>query len=358
MLFCIWVILIVLDMFFAYIKRESKILILLNLLFIWVLMSGYSRGIDIGNYRNDYITVAFRNYASVFTDPGYSLLVKICALQGLSFFQFKKIVSAIFISILFVGIYRLKVNNMYVLGCYLMYQVVMDSIQYRNFLGMALVVLGFSFLQRNDLKGKMIYGVFIVFASTFHTVMIVYLLYLLKDNKWIKKYYKKLLIVLVLLISIMTYLNNRRIPFIENVITLFLRGDTLNIGYLQTDSSIAFLLPLLSLIMYITLLYIYKKRKKVWILDWVYSIDIISLLFIPFCIMSFQWYRIIRNMNILNYCAIQKECSHLRSEKQRINIYACSILIIVFWMYCDFYRFIGLEGTKTIFMNNFFLGIN
>lgn len=355
MFFAIFLFLLVCDLCMGYKGKTSKVLICVNFIYMWVFISGYCEGIDIGNYINDYNTLSTRNYVSVFNDPGYILVIGELAKRGFSFFEFKKVATFVGLFLIYFSIYRMKKwNMMLVLGAYLVYEIFMDTIQYRNFMGLAFLMLGLSFLLENDIKGKICYLVCIIIASSFHSVMIVYLLFLLKDNELIFKYFKRVVGGLFILIIFITFINDRTIPFLRLILNFFGKTNIIGSGYSKANGSVAFILPLVSLILFIWVLSRYNRDYKN--VSEIYKIDYLAVLFIPVCLMSFQWYRIIRNLNLINYVAISDLLEKKKENRlAKRNIMAILIALLVFWNMSDLIRFIGIDSISTVFTNNYFL---
>ena len=175
-----------------------------------------------------------------------------------------------------------------------------------------------------------------------------YLLFLLKDNKYV---YRIAIGISVLFIGA-TALNNMRVPFIHT----FMKWLDMGIdAYVDGISSFAFLLPVFTLIYYIYIFRFFSNRSDRYEYKVILKIDYISLFAIPFCFMSFQWYRIIRNLNMLNYCEISNLKKVAKKSLMRKYILILSFAVMAIWMYAEFIRFVGWDSVMTIFENNIYI---
>ncbi|GFI44564.1 hypothetical protein IMSAGC018_02245 [Lachnospiraceae bacterium] len=344
--YCIGLILI--NYIASYYGKKPKIIILLNFILMFVLISGYFEGVDIFNYRYSYFRVGSGYDGNFKTDVGYHMLEILFARNGVDFFVFKKVLTFAGLLLFFIGVSRLSYNPCYVYATYLLYQVVMDTIQFRNFLGFCVLMFALPFLFKENKKSHIIYAILIVIAGSFHFVMCWYLLFLLKDNKYV---YRIAIGISVLFIGA-TALNNMRVPFIHT----FMKWLDMGIdAYVDGISSFAFLLPVFTLIYYIYIFRFFSNRSDRYEYKVILKIDYISLFAIPFCFMSFQWYRIIRNLNMLNYCEISNLKKVAKKSLMRKYILILSFAVMAIWMYAEFIRFVGWDSVMTIFENNIYI---
>lgn len=321
---------------------------------MFVLISGYFEGVDIFNYRYDYAQLAagFRGMFEI--DFGYYLLEVFCASKGMDFFTFKKILTFFGLVLFFIGVKKLSFNPCYVFAVYLSYQIVMDTIQFRNFMGFCVFMFALPFLLKDNRKSHIIYAVLIIIAGSFHVVMYWYLIFLLKNNKYV---YRIAVAICILFIS-MTLMNNMKVPFIDIVVRyLYSLKNIVSYtgGTSAGGSSYAFFLPTVTLIYYILVFRYFSRKAENSEYRNVLKIDAISLFAVPFCFMAFQWYRIIRNINIYNYCMISNLKRDARKSPIRKYIVVCSFLVLSIWMYAEFFRFVGWESVMTVFENNIFV---
>lgn len=361
------VFLIIVDLVCAYYSKKPRLVIVLNFVFMFVILSGYFEGVDIFNYKYNYAQVAYGSSGIFQSDVGYALLERFCATRGFTFYTFKKICTLLSLIFLFKGIDFLTENPCFVYAGYLLYQIALDTIQFRNFMGCCFFVYALHFLFEDKMKSKIMYIIFILIAASFHTVMILYLLFLIKDAKYILRIGAGVCVF----VGALTILNNMRIPFMRQIVFVakyFLKTGDFSAYYSLTGpwdgSSYAFVLPIATLVAYIFIYrYFYKKTTDIEYYKIILNIDLVSLFSVPLCLIGFQWYRIVRNLGILNYCGVAEAKNRINSTSRATNnnrrVMVFFLLVIVFvWMYMDWFRFIGWDNLKTVFENNIYINSN
>lgn len=360
MILAILVILILLNFLLGFYNKKKNTLLFINFVFILIFMSGYAEGVDIFAYKYNYELFA-EGKEMMFDDIGYVVLSKLCVNLNLTFWGFKFLATFLALLLLFSGIKRLHVNPHFVLACYMSYQMMTDTIQYRNFLGWCILFFSFPFLFENTRKGNVKYIIGVIISALFHSALLANLLFILIGKKSIIRFMRNTIIFVGVVLSVLTLLNNYRVPFIDIVINMF-SLDYVG-GYTNEAASgphgVSYLLSIITVIAEITFFgyqfRIYKPDEKAKNL---FNIDKLSVLFLPLCIMSFQFYRLIRNIKLLSLCGVdwcyQK---NLRSSNHRRIVLAFCIVFLGFWIYSDFFRFVTLNNMRTLFDNNIYWSV-
>lgn len=356
MLLVITIFIAILDFIMGCLKKKSRLLVVVNFFITWIIISGYFSGVDIDNYRYDYFILTYGG-KSMFSDLGYVLLCKLFIGFGIDFFMFKKIVVFICLTLVFYSIKRMNGNILMIMSYYLIYQSVFDAIQFRNFIGFSILMVAYIFLMENTKKSKFIYLTLILLSSLFHSVMIVYCIYLLIDDDKLSIKLRNIIIIFSIILTLFTFVNGKSIPLISN---FFMSDNNMNIYLSSSGDSLAFILPITILSIFIFFeRYLIKMKRLNNFNTKVFNIDLLTCIFIPLFIVSFQWYRILRNIVVLNEISFSNEIDKLPfGSKLRNNIIIAFLLIIIIFYYSDVVRFLLVDNYLTVFKNNVFITDN
>lgn len=343
MLFSLDVLLILLNVYFFYKKKRSIIVDIVTGVYIWIVISGYYEGIDIYAYISDYYRLMYTGESQFDGDIGFYLFQYWFTLQGYSYIVFKQFIVFVAVYFMMNGIRKISTNVHLIYAYYLSYQLVLDTIQFRNFIGFAFFMFAIRYLIEEGKYNKFKYLFLISIATCFHSIMILYSLFVFKDNKYIVSTVFYFSIILALI----TLLNGFQIPLVQEFFSLGHAGDYLS-G--SATSSFAFLLPIITIISYyIIVRKIQKNNPDNKLIATVVNMDKIVMFSLPLCISSFQWYRLIRNMNIFHYAVISG------NNRKDVLISIWLLFLLAFWIYCDWIRFVTIEGVMTVFENNVYI---
>lgn len=165
-------------------KKHWKYNYLVGLLGLIVLafiagVTNIGHNADYVAYMNDYNISPHQGSADYHFEKGYTYLALFFYKLNFSYQQFRIIFACIAVAILFVGIYRFTRNVVLVTALYGLTVFVLDSVQIRNFMVLALVVLGSSFLIDGSAKNTMISIFFILLSGQFHSMGYLFLLVVL-----------------------------------------------------------------------------------------------------------------------------------------------------------------------------------
>ncbi|GIN58833.1 hypothetical protein J8TS2_31520 [Lederbergia ruris] len=317
----VYLLILFLNLIFAFRNKGSKILTIITIIVIILLVGnagpGYTFWSDYDNYLRHYgeisITGLFDNLQVL-----YTALMKAGTLFKLDFFTFRVILTGIcFIIIYKVVIQRYSCNSNYVFLLYIMYPMIIDSEQFRNFIAMTILLVAIIFLEKDSFKGKLKFLILVFVATAVHTSFIFYAILIFVNTKHKNKLIKTIA-VLTIFFSIVIVLNNNQIPFIQQIINLVDVEKAEK--YLSTSTDIGFLIPVLLQITNLLLLNWARKiiaRKSnsteghelinesgyrdLNFSNLIFWINVLSTVFIPLFIMNVHFYRLIRNLLILNF---------------------------------------------------------
>ena len=353
-------ILLLCNVFFAFHKTHSVLIFRLTFIFVWILYFGNTLNPDLLNYEVIY------NSSSVTPDVGFRFIVQLSKYFGLDFKAFVFVISLICLLLIFYSIGKFTKNKNFVMALYMIYPFVFDIIQLRNFIAMAIVIFSIQFLLKRDMKNKRYYIIGICLASSIHILMFVYISFLFINLEYEKKNKNVKLLVMITTIScLFVFLNGNSLSFLSQITFLapgkYLYYFTKKLGY-------GFLVNWFFSLLSFYMVYISRKRiKQNWntnasnkyrlkFVDLVFWINVLSLAFFPFYMLNINFYRLYRNLSLLNYTvyAIAND-SYVDSGnkgRRQYNIYIILSLSILF-IY-DVVLNYGLVF-KPIFENNIFI---
>lgn len=351
--------LIILNIYFGYKKIRNRECIVVSVILMIILMAYNSGGADIITYR------AFYNYALngvdvQFPEQGYNLVQKIGTLFDMDFYTWRLCVVIVCFLLIKSTLDEFDVNPHIVITFYMSYSFFMDTIQMRNFMAVAIICYSFKYYCRGGIKNSILFTLLIITASLFHKVAIFYLLLLLYKNKEMKKI-NKLVFVVMLLAFVFFAINNSMLSLLANFMSRFMdeRG-----GYIIARTRFSFIpIVILQLSYYFVSKKIYKMNIN---MDsehnnnfsrCVYEINNVVIWGFPLLLFSFLFYRIIRNILILNYInlAIFIEAKEKKSSI-RLKYLLVGLVLTVLWFILDFGMINNFENTiEPIFKDNYFL---
>ncbi|MFL2028499.1 EpsG family protein [Loigolactobacillus zhaoyuanensis] len=122
-------------------------------------------------------------------EPGYRVLTRIGALLGFNYQQFRLVLVAIFLIILYRGIQRLTPHTAGFMALYFFYPFFLDVIQLRNFMMMTLLVYASHFLLEKTYRNLALFTLFVLLGASFQVLGVLYLLviplyYFDEHNLW------------------------------------------------------------------------------------------------------------------------------------------------------------------------------
>lgn len=355
-----------LNFMFSFFRRHSKIVTLLSFVFIWILFWGNTNNPDLSNYMIYYEEVKMNviTFSNDLREPGYFFINLIFAKLGFSYHYFMAVVTLICYLLIFSTIRKYTNNYNCILLLYCIHLFIFDIIQIRNFISVSLFIFAIRFLIKDNIKNRVKYTLIICIASTIHTTSLFFLLALLiKDNK--QNHLIKFIAIFSILGCIIVFFNGNKIPFISAIMENMLRG-TVRGRYLTVEVPIRYILTLFTLqVLNFTMLYLCKRNmdiaydyisdnKNLDIIKFVnviFWINALSFMFLPFCMQSINFYRLMRNNNILNFTCVAITNGYFNKRDKRKLIFNtfCILAVIAWYMYDLSLNFWII---KNIFENN------
>ncbi|MBX4264094.1 EpsG family protein [Clostridium estertheticum] len=345
-------------------KKKSKIMFYILLLFTWLMFGWNTFNADYYTYEQTYYSIGLYNgYNAYFQsiEIGYRFINKIAYALGLDYSTFIIVFSAI--GLLMIGNTILKYSQKpsYVLALYFIYPFLMDVVQIRNFMAMAIIIYGVRFLISSKKLDKVWFIIFVLLASSFHKTAIFYITLLFARVSNRNKLIKWVSCVMVFFWSLPLLMN---IPFISSILG--------GIKYFSTDTS---LVTKMGYFIYfgIDILLVRFSYKKIKCTDSevslnnikehtsfdimnftniILNINIIMLCMYPLIFFSVEFIRIYRNLLPLNYILFSNVVTGLNNRVSMLIFKISAFIFVVLsgWLFTVYIS--GSSVFYPIFTNN------
>lgn len=345
-LMLIWLFLIIIGIA----QKDSKFWAIVILTFAWILVGWNYESPDMENYvwkyeASDTWFGAFFGTGSV--EPGYSFLCYLGNKLGLSFMQFKQIVSAISYVLILSFIFSVGRNYALVAACYLASIFVIDVVQIRNFFAMAVFLFGFRYLLKPLMKPTDVakYIVCALIASSIHISMVLSFLFLL-SKKSIKLWHVIVLVVAAFLMKATIFgfftntLDSDKVGRYEGLSSIL--GGVANTVVFCTSASV--------------IMWAYKKQiKRKSLSSFLYdglalkNSNLLLLVVIPFLFDNGSYSRLLKDVLIANYAYL----SFVLRGKEKFILYGYVLFFLLYYVFLDENRLMIFDA---VFKYNDFFG--
>lgn len=285
---------------------------------------------------------------------GYVFLEKIFNKAGCDFYFFRGVIIVASFILLWIGLEKLQINGNIAFALFAIFPYEYDIIQLRNFFALAIVIFSLQFIFFYVSKKRiLIYIVLILIATSIHSLSIIYLILIfsnqfITEKKWIRQLLT-LIFCLILVISI-AFKNN---VLIQNILTkLFysFNSDKAS-AYITGNIGWGFLSFWIMHGVFLLCAYILKKGrynfetdKKQMVVEQLFWTDLIIACTFPLCIMNVNFFRIYRNLFILNYGQLGMLCKMPHGKRKWIGI----IIFVAGYIYILQYN-LNIEPEKIIY---------
>lgn len=289
--------------------KKSKAVFVVEFLMAWVLIAGNYQNADYEQYL-----IRYDSGLDVFVDIGFSYLCNFFNGLGWSYQEFKTLLSFVCLLLIFRTIS--KVSRYPALGgaVFLIFPLIIDVTQFRNFVSYSIVVFAIPFLFEKEKSGLFKYIIAVLVASSIHTLSVFYLLFALSRLK-LKTWLVGALFLGVLLIK-------------ESAKLFFtISFETEKLDNSSTTSIAGAIFNVLIVIANIAIIWYVSKHNKedlsnkkfLWMSfctekTWLYC-NCLFVLIIPFLFDFANYSRIYRNMVFLNMIFIANSYYLKRSTK-------------------------------------------
>lgn len=351
----IYLFLIIINGVFAFNKKQDKLLQFGSIAFLTIIMLGSYSAPDYLSYLNDY-TLMIETGTSSFKDVGFVFIENFFVNLNFNYSFFRLSIIIVSIILIYRGLKDYKINFHYIISLYMTYQFFMDTMQLRNFLAVSIFIYGLQYILNMEKKNKFKYLIFVLIASSVHSSIIIYSIFIIFEFLLSKKKILKIALTISTICSIVIYffpsiINNFSFLFkIINKEDIFLRYFS-NVG-----KSLGFILPLLSFLICCCLYQLFFKDKLQLMSKQIWGLNVISMFFFPLIVIDPTWYRVIRNLNILNYSGFWLLYNQEDTFKMKLISYFIPYFIVIIWFIIECLIWIGPEKILPIFqLNDFWL---
>lgn len=286
-------------------KHNESLTLILILLMVVIIMGGNNKNPDTIVYKNMYLMKFYNK------NIGFGYLIQLSKNIGLSLDLFRLIIAIIGILLInsVVRQYLPKRFQILFYFFYFIYPFFIDIVQIRNFISMAILVYALNILKDGTIKSKIYYSILILLASSLHSVFIVYLPlvfieYIFKNRR--VKYIVYVFFAIILLLS----LNRDFVNVLVQAFSPLLLDSIQDIDHYITQSTsfggyVRWGICLINIyLVNYSYGYLSNRKSNVGILNltkYVLWANIYSMLFLPMVLITLDFYRIQRNLTILNY---------------------------------------------------------
>ena len=284
-------------------SRSLYYIIVLALYFF--LITSNATGKDIVVYYNRYVYTRDLYISPEFI---YNYLAILFYNLGFSFYVFRAVLTFVSGCLAYLTLRKLNANICFVVFLSLPSIIFMDSMQVRNSICVYLLIWALGFLLSENKNSTLLYILSIALMTLIHTAFIFYILLLIVKlhDETIKKIVLGFLVLASVFLILITFLNGNYIPFIEELLSAFLgNGDDRSVRYL-TSGHYGFLYPLMLHLFNLGLMYSLKKDilemsiKEQKLFEIIFTINLISMLLVPFIMMNMNYYRYLRTAFVVS----------------------------------------------------------
>lgn len=346
MLIALFIIILGVNLFLAFWEKTFKCVILLTNFLIFVLLTGSRDEIDLKSYLiiYDMPDIVENGFQILF----YGLMKNFHHL-GFSFFEFRGLIFGISLFCIYVFFRKISLNMHLMYSFYMLYLLFLDYIQFRNCFGASLFYVALLFLVLQKKNWKIWFSVFVVLASLVHSSFWAYLIFLLiPSERWENAKMIKTIALLAFSFSIFVVFFRNALSFTTDVISIVDGEKSLRYAERSTNFGGLYFIFLHLFSSFIIGLMSWKyddfhgghyalkvdgelinvKRS----LRMIFYVDLLAFALCPFIVYSITFYRLLRNLYLLNIAGFSIYGLKNRSVCMTFLLVFYSIL----WIFIEF----------------------
>lgn len=301
----------------TFLRKESKIIVLLTIIFLWILMGANTQNPDIYAYQVSYYSGELDSL-----EIGYWLLETIFNNLGFTYQTFRMVICGVGILLMHNTINKITDKKSIFYMLYFIYPFFLDIVQIKNFLAMAIFIYSIRYLKDNNKYDALKYIVCILIASLIQITALIYLPIVFIINKRKTVIFKFLFIESVTIVMFVCVNNDLLSLISQIIIKIFGNVDDRIYIYMYKQTNWGFLFFWALQFMNCLLIYYCNKlhqkyeskykelisRRKSYIgyedkqkyLNIIMWINIFAFLFLPFYVFQATFSRFMRNIIPLN----------------------------------------------------------
>lgn len=326
--------------------------------FITLLMLVIFMGGNVVNPDNNIYKIIYYQLDFFSKDVGFGILVFIAKKIGISLLQFRLIIS-IFGFLIIDLITRKYISPDYRCAFYWIYFIFpffYDLIQIRNFLGLVFFIVSIYWISKDEIKGDVLFLIFIALAALMQKTFLFYMPFIIIGKLLKKRMFKQLIAALgVFFIALSA--NKKIVSTIANF-ALSTVADSLSgvSKFLGVSSGHGWMVLwfwtfvnlYMSYAIYIQMMsyrdknYLLYSNEKIGFSKTIYWLNLYCIIALPFYIMNFNFFRIERNLQVINLIDafmlfdIQYRNKKYVSKNKKYWLIRSSVIIITIlgiWLY-------------------------
>lgn len=322
-------------------KKKSNALCFGALLIIFVLMTFNYYGPDIEVYVKTYELVGkapslSSAFDSTYMEQGYVVLMFLANKMSLDFYAFRIVITLICLALFMSAIKYFKVNPNFIIGLYMVHLFFFDTIQFRNFIVQFIILFAIRYLFRKSCFSMFKYIFCVAVAGSIHVVAWIYLSLLLVRFLNKQRTYNR-----VLALSLLIFLSSILLrPLFPQILNLISRVVNRGAGYLSNSSRISYIIVMAFYLLSLMVLYSYRNKLLVKTkINEIIKIKIVIGLFLSLCIIDGSFYRIFRNLFLLDMIGMALLYNGMKSRTKASDIVLSSQFVFVGgWLAFDLIR--------------------
>lgn len=305
-------------------KKSLTLFFVLLFMLMWIIMGFNTQNPDYEYYNNLFLRAKHGiSYHAV--ETGFWFLINISVKLGIDYSMFIKIYTLIGLMLIGNSIVKYTKKSSLVLLLYMCYPFLLDVVQIRHFMAMAIFIFAMRYLEEYSKKNLLKYIACIVIAASQQIIALSFLVYILVYFTDQKK--ATALAVIFTIVNVICYRYALRTSLITRILSL--RDKTIDYsgGYTVRQLLLYVCFYIFLILFCVFLKKINKKNDNNFFM---YKICLYSTIFIPFLMIDFQYTRLFRGSIIVLYIFITRQISALRKENRVLfTIMLVFIMILV-----------------------------
>lgn len=287
---------------------------------------------DNETYEYYYNAVDYKSY-----DYIWGFLMNCGNFIGLNFYQFKAVIIMIAIFLIFYALKDETTNLYYVVLMYTISFVFIDSQVLRNFLSMSILLFSIRYLENIEYKRNILkYLICIIIATGIHKAFIIYAVLLIMMKFKNKQSLKKIIGIVGIFLLVITFINGK-IPFLDSLLKYIDLGEKSSVFTTKTKfGAIPVILLHLYMILIIKALCSRIKNrytdKQLEFYELVYFIDICMISLLPLVLINLNFYRLLKNIVLLNYAVLANAYINYKNRDSKIIIFSATLCLAIGWL--------------------------
>lgn len=347
---------IILNLICVLFKFKSKIILFLTVLVCYLLFVGNTTDPDMQNYIVYYMnSTNFNSILSHPTEIGFYLLNLICNMLSMDVIAYKSVVFFICLLLIYSSLKYFNANYSAFCIFYLLGFFLVNIIQFRFFIASAIIIYGLRFLQSSNSGSTCKWIITVFVASSFHTIAILFIIFLVFKIKNKNIVIKCLLFISFSIFCLMFVLPKESL--VSLLLNLFGSNDNrINMYFSNASMGMGFIFSYFIIIAsMINIMYSKSLLKNSCL-----NLNIILFSLLPLYSLSIHFYRIPQVMYLCSSMIVSSDFNKLNFKK--IRFYKLLFLLLLSLVLVNFINIyiIGIdyyynEIINPIFFNNYFI---